>query len=35
MCLNVVIEDQVEDIKFSQEKLEKNTLSTLCQHVPR
>ena len=28
MCLKVVIEDQVEDTKFAQEKLKKNTFST-------
>ena len=28
MCLKVVIEDQVKDTKFAQEKLEKNTFST-------
>ena len=35
MCLKVVIEDQVEDTKFAQEKLKKNTFSALFQHVPR
>ena len=28
MCLKVVIEDQVEDTKFAQEKVKKNTFST-------
>ena len=35
MCLKVVIGDQVEDTKFAQEKLKKNTFSALFQHVPR
>ena len=34
MCLKVVIEDQVEDTKFAQEKFKKNTFSALFQHVP-
>ena len=34
MCLKVVIGDQVEDTKFAQEKLKKNTFSALFQHVP-
>ena len=28
MCLKVVIEDQVEDTKFAQENVKKNTFST-------
>ena len=35
MCLKVVIEDQVEDTKFAQEKLKKNIFSVHFQHVPR
>ena len=35
MCLKVVIEDQVEDTKFAQEKLKKNIFSAHFQHVPR
>ena len=27
MCLNIIIEYQVEDTKFAQEKLKKNTFS--------
>ena len=35
MCLKVVIEDQVEDTKFDQEKLKKSAFLAHFQHVPR
>ena len=35
MYLKVVIEDQVEDTKFAQEKVKKNTFLAFFQHVPR
>ena len=35
MCLKVVIEDQIEDTKFAQEKFKKSAFSTLFQHVPQ
>ena len=31
----IIIEDQIEDTKFAQEKFKKSAFSTLFQHVPR
>ena len=34
MCLKVVIDDQVEETKFAQENVKKNTFLALFQHIP-